>query len=594
MDHQSFYAGTCFDAYRHQGAHREEGDVVFRTFAPSAVRVSVIGDWNGWTETPMEKEYDGNFWVCHVGDGLPDGTRYKYRIWRRDGSFRDHCDPYGFGMELRPGTASVLRTLEGFPFGDQAWMAGRTDRKNGPLNIYELHLGSWKRKADGSWYSYTELIPMLIPYLLENGFDCVEFMPLSEHPCDESWGYQNTGFFSPTSRYGTARELMALVDACHRASIAVILDFVPVHFAVDDYALWNYDGTALYEYPHPAVGYSEWGSCNFMHARGEVRSFLQSAAHYWLEEYHFDGLRMDAVRNLIYWQGNPERGENQCGLTFLREMNRGLKERHPTAMLIAEDSSAHPGITAPVEAGGLGFDYKWDLGWMHDTLCYFRMPQEERKKGSDALTFSMDYYFNERYLLPLSHDEVVHGKASMMQKMEGLPEGKFPQARAFYLYMFAHPGKKLNFMGNELGQLTEWSEGGELPWALLEQEEHRQFQRFFRDLNLVYHYHPALWAGDYGPKGFRWLAMEEETCLFAIERQGRGERVVFTFNFSREPGELTLELGEGVKLQPLLDSDNTVYGGGSLWEEQPLEGEKGCFQLSAPPCSGRCWVVTEE
>ena len=331
-----------------------------------------------------------------------------------------------------------------------------------------------------------------------------------------------------------------------------------------------------------------------MHARGEVRSFLQSAAHYWLEEYHFDGLRMDAVRNLIYWQGNPERGENQCGLTFLREMNRGLKERHPTAMLIAEDSSAHPGITAPVKAGGLGFDYKWDLGWMHDTLCYFRMPQEERKKGSDALTFSMDYYFNERYLLPLSHDEVVHGKASMMQKMEGLPEGKFPQARAFYLYMFAHPGKKLNFMGNELGQLTEWSEGGELPWALLEQKEHRQFQRFFRDLNLVYHYHPALWAGDYGPKGFRWLAMEEETCLFAIERQGSGERVVFTFNFSREPGELTLELGEGVKLQPLLDSDNTVYGGGSLWEEQPLEGEKGCFQLSAPPCSGRCWVVTEE
>ena len=373
MDLLGFYLGEEFEAYRYLGAQLTEDGVYFRTFAPEAIKISVIGEFNGWTETPMQKIYDGNFWEAFIPEAKK-GMMYKYRIYRKDGSFIDHCDPYGFGAELRPQNASVLRSIDEYDFQDKSWMRKRKVNFDQPLNIYELHAGSWKKKGDGDtdWYDYEELAEKLIPYLKETGYNYLELMPLSEHPSDESWGYQITGFFSPTSRYGTPAQLQEFVDKCHRNEIGVIMDFVPVHFAVNDYALWNYDGSALYEYPHHDVGVSEWGSCNFMHSRGEVRSFLQSAANYWLKEYHFDGIRMDAVRNLIYWNGQPERGENMSAIQFLQRMNTGLKERFPDAMLIAEDSTAYPGVTAPVQEGGLGFDYKWDLGWMHDTLEFFQ------------------------------------------------------------------------------------------------------------------------------------------------------------------------------------------------------------------------------
>ena len=320
------------------------------------------------------------------------------------------------------------------------------------------------------------MIDILIPYLKENDYNYIEIMPLSEHPCDESWGYQNTGFFSPTSRYGTAEELMKFIDACHKNDIGVIMDFVPVHFAVDHYALADYDGTSLYEYPHQDVGVSEWGSCNFMHSRGEVRSFLQSAANYWLSVYHVDGIRMDAISRIIYWQGEPARGVNNNAVDFIREMNRGLKTLHPTAMLSAEDSTSFEGVTKPADQGGLGFDLKWNMGWMHDTLDYFATPFGERPGCYGKLLFSMHYFYNELYLLALSHDEVVHGKKTIIDKLWGSYAEKCAQLRTLYFYMYTHPGKKLNFMGNELAHFREWDEKRELDWDLLKYPFHDAFQ----------------------------------------------------------------------------------------------------------------------
>ena len=383
----------------------------------------------------------------------------------------------------------------------------------------------------------------------------MEFLPLSEHPFDGSWGYQNTGFFAPTSRYGTPAQLKLLIDKLHHAGIGAIMDFVPVHFAVDSYGLAKYDGTHLYEYPHSAVGESEWGSYNFIHSRREVRCFLQSAADYWLTEFHFDGLRMDAVSRLIYWQGDPARGVNGDTLEFLKNMNRGLKARHPSALLIAEDSTAYPGVTRPVDEGGLGFDYKWDLGWMHDTLEFCQTQPDLRPRDHGKLLWSMHYFGNEHYLLPLSHDEVVHGKAAIVQKMWGADEcDKYAQARVMYLYMFTHPGKKLNFMGNELGQLYEWSEAGTLDWALAE----RPFHRFFHSLCKTYVENPALHA-DYAPDNFRWAKNHADApCVFGMERRANGETLLALCNFADSEQKFTASLP---KFTILLDSNAAEFGG---------------------------------
>lgn len=562
MDIYGFYAGEIFDAYKYMGAHIENDQVVFRTYAPHASRVELIGEFNNWSGTEMYRLEDNKFFECRVSN-LRSGMLYKYRIYSNDGQCVDHCDPYGFGMELRPNTASIIRDLNEYTFNDEEWINSRSDCKEKPLNIYEVHLGSWRKKEDNSWYNYSELADMLIPYVKEYGYNYIEVMPLSEHPCDESWGYQNTGFFSPTSRYGTATDLKCFIDKCHKNNIGVIMDFVPVHFAVDGFALANYDGTPLYEYPHEDVAISQWGSKNFMHSKGEVRSFLQSAANYWIEEYHFDGLRVDALSNIIYWQGNSDRGENKEAVEFIKGMNKGLKDMHPSIILAAEDSTAYPKVTASVEEGGLGFDYKWDMGWMNDTLEYFKIHPYDRRREYHKLTFSMMYFYSEKFLMPLSHDEVVHGKATIIQKMYGNSyEEKFKQARALYMYMYAHPGKKLNFMGNEIAQFREWDEKREQDWNILEYPMHNKFHRFMRDLNLVYINHPALFKGDYKHEGFNWIdCHQEEKCVYTFERMGENENIIAIFNFSdeyHEGYEIPMEYNT---LEVLMDSSINEYGG---------------------------------
>ena len=614
MDFYGFYTGKIFDAYKYLGAHISRGkngkveEVVFRTFAPSASRISVIGEFNGWTETPMEKVHDGNFWEMISKEAKP-GMMYKYRIYDRAGNCIDHCDPYGYGMELRPNTASIIRDMDAYKFHDGKWMKKRSDHSELPLNVYELHFGSFRKPSEepDAWYDYEEMADILLPYLKENGYNYLEIMPLNEYPCDESWGYQGTGFFSPTSRYGTADQLKYFVDRCHENDIGVIFDFVPVHFAVDDYALANYDGTALYEYPHSDVGDSEWGSRNFMHSRGEVRSFLQSAAEYWLNEYHMDGLRMDAISRAIYWQGMPERGVNSNAVEFLRYMNQGLKERHPSVILAAEDSTSFPGVTKSVEEGGLGFDYKWDMGWMNDTLDYFRTAPEYRARDYHKLTFSMMYYYDERYLLPLSHDEVVHGKATILQKMYGDYEQKFPQARAFYMYMYAHPGKKLNFMGNEIGHFREWDEKREVDWNLLTFPAHQDFHRFMEDLNHFYLEHPALSEMDYDTEGFQWLECHaEEKCVYVFERctkerrnetgksrdqMNRQERIVAAFNFSDEEQEIEIKCEDKKSLKRVFSSEYKAYGGQEEKKEKIIKAKKEIVTLQLKPFSAEYYLI---
>ena len=595
MDFYGFYTGQVFDAYTFLGAHPGAEGTVFRTFAPGARAVALIAACTAWEPLPMHKIYDGNFWEVHVPAARP-GTLYKYRIEGQDGRVLDHCDPYGFSMELRPHNASIVRDLAEYQFTDEAWLRARSDCKGGPLNIYEVHAGSWRRPSDepADWYDYEQLAALLVPYVRQQGYNYIELLPLSEHPSDESWGYQNTGFFAPTSRYGTPAQLMAFVDACHQAGIGVLMDFVPVHFAVDDYALARYDGTALYEYPHDAVGRSEWGSCNFMHSRGEVRSFLQSAANYWLTEYHFDGLRVDAVSNLLYWQGDVSRGENRAAVQFLQQMNGGLKARHPTAILAAEDSSARPGITTPLAAGGLGFDYKWDMGWMHDTLEYFQTAPACRPQESHKLTFSMQYFYNERYLLPLSHDEVVHGKATVAQKMNGGYEAKFPQARALYLYMYAHPGKKLNFMGSEFAQLREWDEGRQQDWLLLQYPVHDAFRQYMADLGQLYLNTPALWQWDDDPRGFVWRACPTgDACVYAFERCAGARRTLAVFNFSDAPQTLACALPGAASLHLLLAADDERYGGPQRYGERDLPVAEEAVHLELGPCAARLYGIEE-
>lgn len=585
-----FYNGDCFDAYSYFGAFCDSTGTMFRTYAPNALKATVIGDFSDWEELPMLPVCDGKAYEIYCPKAK-EGMRYKYRIYDKKGNYVDHCDPYGFGSELRPGTCSVIRNIS-YKFTDAEWMENRTDCRIKPLNIYELHLGSWKKHKSGEWYSYSEIADDLIDYILENGFNYIEFMPLSEHPCDESWGYQITGFFAPTSRYGTPEQLMELVDKCHKNGIGVIMDFVPVHFAVDHYGLTEYDGTKLYEFPSDDIGYNEWGSRNFNHSFGAVRSFLQSAANYWLEVYHFDGLRMDAVRNLIYWQGDERRGLNLPAIEFLKKMNLGLKQRHPTAILAAEDSSAYPKVTVPVKDGGLGFDYKWDLGWMHDTLEYFQTAPMYRSRDYHKLTFSMHYFYNERYILPLSHDEVVHGKATVLQKMNGDYDSKFPQARALYLYMAAHPGKMLTFMGSEFGQLREWDEKRQQDWEMLKYPHHDSFREFVRAVNRLYMSCSALHF-DCDPLNFEWADCNSiDRCIYTIRRKsGRGD-VLAVFNFSDwMQFDYSVKIDSDRKETLLIDSDWNSFGGNTRDAETTYMRSSDSLIMDIPPYSGRMFFL---
>lgn len=616
MDIYEFYSGRSFDAYRELGAHVKKevtgkktvvSGVEFVTYAPNALGVNVIGEFNDWNETVMERCYDGSFFKVFVPEARP-GMMYKYKIYHRDGSSMEHCDPYGFGMELRPAFASIIRDMDTYRFHDAKWMKNRSVCQGSPLNIYEVHLGSWRTKpvfdeqgnpltpeeiaesnrVEESWYTYKEIAPMLAEYVKEQGYNYVEFMPLSEHPSDQSWGYQNTGFFSPTSRYGTADDLKEMIDILHQYNIGTILDFVPVHFALDGYGLARYDGTALYEYPSNDVGYSEWGSMNFIHSKGEVRSFLQSAANYWLSEYHFDGLRMDAISRIIYWMGDESRGVNDRAVDFIRNMNQGLKDRHPSIILCAEDSTDFKGTTKETKYGGLGFDYKWDMGWMNDTLNFFRTLPFVRGEHYHDLTFSMMYNYNERYLLPLSHDEVVHGKATIIQKMAGMYEEKFPQAKALYAYMYAHPGKKLNFMGNEIGQFREWDEKREQDWDLLKYPNHDSFHQYMKALNKIYMKEPALSAWDDDPNGFAWiLCGKENDVVYIFQREVNEDKVIVVLNLSGLVYKnYHFNYGNGDTMKVLINSDWNKFGGSTKDTEKTIKGVNGDFGFDLPAFSG--------
>lgn len=588
MDMQAFYTGHAFDAYEFFGAHTYFGGTHFAVWAPAAQYVQVVGEFG---EYGMHRTYAG-VWEADV-NGADAGMAYQYRVTGANGRCVDHCDPYGFAMKLRPDGRSIIAERP-TGFADEAWLAARSKNYDKPLNIYEVHMGSWQQKEDGSWYTYAELAELLPAYCKKYGYTHLELMPLAEYPFDGSWGYQTTGFFAPTSRYGTPDELAQFINACHKQGIGVILDFVPVHFAVDEYGLKEFDGTPLYEYPAASVGQSEWGSCNFMHSRGEIRCFIQSCADYWLRVLHADGLRMDAVSRLIYWQGDPNRGVNGSTLEFLKGMNAGLQQRHPTAMLIAEDSTNFPKVTAPVEYGGLGFDYKWDLGWMNDTLDYFKKTPEERKHNLSKLTFSMMYAWNEHYILPFSHDENVHGKATIVQKMYGEYAGKFPQARALYLYMAIHPGKKLDFMGNEFAQLREWDESREQDWSVLKYPNHDSFRVFRKALNEAYLQNDGFWLREYDPAAFRWLDCahpEKNAC--AIWRQGSEGGVLAAFNFGdSELTDYELTLPQKGKLTLLLHTDWTDFGGSTT---KPAKGKAlpaaDTLTLNLPPFSGVLYAL---
>ena len=559
MDFMGFYTGKIFDSYEWLGCHFEGNQTTFRTFAPQAQKVELLLDGR---VIEMRKAHNGQFFEIIVPN-VHCGSRYEYRI-HSHGKYVDHCDPYGYFMERRPDHKSIVWNLKEHNFNDGEWMKKRSDMKNKPLNIYEIHAGSFRKPGEqpDSWYNYEELGNVLIPYLKECGYNYVEFMPLGEHPCDESWGYQTTGYFAPTSRYGNPTQLMTLIDRLHENNIGAIIDFVPVHFAIDSYGLAKYDGSNLYEYPSNDVGVSEWGSCNFMHSRGEVRTFLQSNANYWLKEYHFDGIRMDAISRIIYWQGDERRGVNSMAVDFVKTMNDGLKKINKGCMTIAEDSTSFKGITGDTQKGGLGFDYKWDLGWMHDTLDYFALPPEKRIEAYHRLTFSMLYFKDENYLLPLSHDEVVHGKGTILNKIYGNYDEKLCQAKALYTYMLMHPGKQLNFMGNELAQTREWDEKRQQDWYLLGDNKNRMFHEYIKKLNSIYLYDSAMWEDDYKPEGFEWADCHSENKLiYAIIRSSKKSKLLAIFNLNNKMQDYSVKLPNIKKANTILCSDWNIYGG---------------------------------
>ncbi len=570
-----FLMGQSIDAFRYFGAHflslphpadkdKQVHGVMFRLYAPLAADVSVIGEWNGWDvrADKMKKVDDAGVYELFI-PGLRNYMAYKFHFRNALGEYVDKADPYAFYSELRPATCSRLFDIENFSWHDEGFVKSRSPSFDKPISIYEMHLGSWLGKRDGRFLSYEEIADRLIPYLLSMGFTHVEFLPLTQHPFDGSWGYQATGFYSVDSRYGNPYQLMSLIDRLHQAGIGTILDFAPLHFANDKFALRLFDGSPLYEYADPKKAISPWGSCLFDLGKDPVRSFLMGAINYFIEYYHFDGIRLDAVSNLIYWNGNKNDGENLGATEFAKRLNGKIHSAHPGVMMIAEDSSDYSGVTKMTSEGGLGFDYKWDLGWMNDTLSYYSKDPIYKKWEHNKLTFSMAYFYSERFLLPLSHDEVVHGKGSLINKMYGDYETRFALLRNLFLYQFGHPGKKLNFMGNEFASFDEWNENVSLPWNLLAFPKHDSIKRLLRDLNLIYRSEEAMYKGDYKGDCFQWTMVDNNLqSVFAFERVYGDSDLLFVFNMTPNYYE-SYDIGvyhEGL-WRELFNSDKDVYGG---------------------------------
>ncbi len=567
FDRYKFLAGDSFEAYRYFGAQwlgdpsDPTGPVMFRVYAPASPAVELVSDLDAWEGQAMVPEGDG-IWSLLLME-VPQGLFYKYKIQTPDGTWQLRGDPYATAAELPPGSASRIQAKQdAYRWNDDAWLKARSSDPAQPLNIYEIHIGSWVRRDDGTQLSYRQLADPLIEYLTQMKFTHVEFMPILEHELYASWGYQTSYYFAPTARYGEPEDLKYLIDRLHQAGFGVIFDFVPMHFIANIDYLREFDGTHLYEYVPSDVSVSEWGTVNFNYYNGAVRSFLQSAADRLLSVFHGDGLRIDAVSHAIYWMGDEKRGVNPGGVNFLRSFNRGLRSKHEGIILIAEDSSNYPGVTASALDGGLDFHYKWDMGWMHDTLNYFRTPPAERPQNYTKLSFNMMYKYNERFLLPLSHDEVVHGKATIAQKMWGDYDQKFYQLRTLYAYMTCYPGKKHQFMGNEIAHFREWDEEREQDWDLLQYPVHDAFQSYFQTLNTLYRTSPALYASDYDREGFQWLEVHAaHQGFYAFRRDGGGQTFFFLMNTLDKRQEVELKFDQATRLTLLLSSEDERWNG---------------------------------
>ncbi len=590
--------------YRRLGAHvtqvGAERGVQFAVWAPNAEQVSVIGDFNRWNpnSTPMQRGGEHGVWHTFVAK-LPEGALYKYAV-RGGGQVIEKSDPFAFQTEMRPGTASIVRDLAGYSWTDEEWMGHRhrSHHAERPMSVYEVHLGSWMTGSNSGkqgFATYRQIAERLVEYVKEMGYTHVELMPVTEHPFDGSWGYQATGYFAPTSRFGTPRDFMYFVDHCHENGIGVILDWVPGHFPRDGFGLAGFDGTSLYEHDDPRQGeHPHWGTKIFNHGRNEVRSFLLSSAMFWCDKYHIDGFRVDAVASMLYLDYGREPGQwipNRFGgngnleaMEFLRNFNHLVQTYYPGVLTIAEESTAWPGVSRPAHEGGLGFSAKWNMGWMNDTLRYLQRDPVHRRFHQNDLTFSMLYAWSENFILPFSHDEVVHGKGSLLEKMAGDDWQKFASLRLLLAYMFAHPGKKLLFMGNDLGMWHEWNHDRPLDWELLNHAPHAGVNRLVRDLNRIYQQTPALHELDFVPAGFEWIdCSDADNSVLSFIRRGKNsdDFVVVVANFTavvRGPYRIGVPIAG--RYQEILNTDSSVYWGSNV-------GNMGRVTTQNIPCHDR-------
>lgn len=578
--HHFFNFGS-FQSYEYFGVHpmtktigqKKLKGFVFRLYAPNATDVYVVGDFNQWNakDHPMKKVNDWGIYEVFV-PGAKLGNRYKYQFKNTYGIVVQKADPYAFQSEVRPLTASVIASYQGFAWHDEAYLTNRNRNFDRPMAIYEVHLGSWKKPEKIEFYSYEEMADQLIPYVLEHGFTHIELMPLTQHPFDGSWGYQTTGFHSVDSRYGSLKGLMTFVDRCHQVGLGVILDFVVVHFASDGFGLHEFDGSKLYEYFDPRRTFSQWGSPQFDLSKPVVRSMLFSSINYFISMFHLDGIRIDAVSNIVYWDGNSQHGENSKGIAFIQDLNSFIHAYHPSVMSIAEDSTAFGGVTRPVELGGLGFDYKWDMGWMNDTLQYYGKDFVFKFYDHHKLTFSMHYFYSDNFMLPFSHDEVVHGKGSILNKMWGNYDEKFALLRNLYTYQWMHPGKKLIFMGIEIASFDEWSEKKSLPWFFTQYPKHDSIRTLFKDLNRIYKQEPSLHIEEHNPARFRWLMVDNrQDNIYIFERKVNQSTIIIVLNMKGNYyNDYDIGVFEPGTYQEILNSDHEIYGGWHRINPLPL------------------------
>jgi 1,4-alpha-glucan branching enzyme len=601
FDLHIFGEGTHYEAYRTLGAHLQTVDGAegtrFAVWAPNALVISVVGDFNGWDSRvhPMRAR-TGGIWELFI-PGITAGTSYKYAVKSRfHGYFQMKADPYGFGMEVPPKSASIVVDIHNYQWQDQEWLQYRASQNwlEDPLSIYEVHLGSWQKNPDGTPLCYRDLADKLVPYVKNLGYTHIELMPPMEHPFSGSWGYQVVGYFAPTSRFGTPQDFMYFVESCHRSNIGVIVDWVPGHFPKDAHGLAYFDGTALYEHADPRLGeHKDWGTLIFNYGRNEVRNFLISNALFWVKHYHIDGLRVDAVASMLYldysrkageWIPNIHGGnENLEAIALLRKANE-LVHQVPGVITAAEESTAFPGVSRPVYLNGLGFTFKWNMGWMHDMLNYFSMDPIYRKYHQNDITFSMVYAFTENFILPISHDEVVYGKRALLDKMPGDEWQRFANARAFLAYMWGHPGKKLVFMGSEFGQTSEWNSESQVEWWLLQFDVHKKLQFFCQKLNEFYRSEPALYQVDFHWEGFEWIDfhdMQNSIIAFIRRAQNRDDYVIFVCNFTPQPHPAyRLGLPEMIEYREVFNSDSAFFGGSNM-------GNGGCVIAEAVRSHGR-------